>query len=127
MSLPQSLGAYRDCQDLFERATVDPKGIRACLGTYEACFQRRQRMHYFRNLDRKANADTYPQGHPQHGVSVYDDYILQIIQDVEKKFWLYIQPRSGQILEIEGLSEVPDLIDVEGTEILSIEDHSDAN
>jgi hypothetical protein len=127
MSLPQSLGSYRDCQDLFEKATADPKGIRVCLSTYEACFQRRQRMHYFRNLDRRANAEMYPAGHPMHGTSAYDDFILQIIKDTTGLFWLYITPRSGQILHIEGLSEVPDLIDTDGTEVHLIEDQTDAN
>lgn len=126
MSLPQSLGAYRDCQDLFDRAITDPKGIRVCLGTYEACFALRQRMHYYRNLDRKANATLYPADHPLHGTSATDDFILQILMDEDKKFWLYITPRSGQILHIEGLSEVGDLIDVEGGEVHMIEDQSNA-
>jgi hypothetical protein len=126
MSLPTTLGAYRDCADLFLRATFDPKGVRACLSTYEACFSKRQRMHYFRGLDRSANAKTYPSDHPLHGTSAYDDYILQIIKDEDGMWWLYITPRSGQVLHIEGLSEVPDLIEVEGQEVHMIEDQSDA-
>lgn len=125
MSLPTSLGAYRDCADLFNRAMADPKGVRACLTTFEACFQKRQRMHYFRNLDRKANAKTYPTDHPMHGASALDDFVLQIIKDVDGLFWLYISPRSGQIIHIEGLSEVGELIDVEGEEVQLIEDRSE--
>ena len=125
MSLPSSIGAYRDCQDLFDRAKADPKGIRACLGTYEACFQKRQRMHYFRSLDREASKSVYPGDHPSFGLSVYDDLMLTIIPDEDKQWWLYIQPRAGQILHIEGLSEVPDLIDVDATEVQLIEDHTD--
>jgi len=125
MSLPITLGAYRDCEDLFLRACADPKGIRACLGTFEACFQKRQRMHYYRNLDRRANADMYEAGHPMHGASAYDDYVLQIIEDEDGLFWLYITSRSAQILHIEGLSEVGELIDSEGTEVHLIEDRSD--
>lgn len=127
MSLPTSLGAYRDCADLFERAVADPAGIRACLGTFEACFQRRQRMHYFRGLDRKANSEIYPPDHPMHNASAYDDYILQIIKDVEGQYWLYIKPRSAQILHIESLSEVGELIDVEGQEVHLIEDQSNGH
>ena len=125
MSLPQSLGAYRDCQDLFDRAIADPKGIRVCLGTYESCFALRQRMHYYRNLDRKANTTIYAHGHPMHNTSATDDFVLQIIPDLDRLYWLYITPRSGQILHIESLSDVPDLIDVEGSEILAIEDRSE--
>jgi hypothetical protein len=127
MALPNSLGAYRDCADLFDRATIDPKGVRACLGTYEQCFAKRQRMHYYRNLDRRANATTYPTGHPMHNASAFDDYMLQIIKDIDGEFWLYITPRSAQVLHIEGLSEVEDLIDVQGTEVYLIEDQTDAS
>ena len=124
MSLPLSLGAYRDCQQYFERATTDPKGIRLCGGDYDTCFALRQRMHYYRNLDRRANTSTYPTDHPMYGTSVYDDYVLQIIKDEDAKWWLYITARSSQILTVEGLSEVPDLIDVDGHEVLAIEDQT---
>ncbi len=124
MSLPNSLGAYRDCVDLFERTTLDPRGIRACLGTFEACFSKRQRMHHFRTLDRRANAEMYAPGHPMHGTSVYDDYVLQIIKDIDNQYWLYITPRSAQILHIEGLSEIGELIDIEGNEVHLIEDQT---
>jgi hypothetical protein len=126
MSLPNSLGAYRDCQDLFERAFADPKGVRAGFATYDAAFAKRQRMHYYRNLDRNANAKMYPSGHPMHGASATDDYMLRIIKDDDTppKWWLYVEARSAQILHIESLSEVGDLIDVEGGEVHLIEDNS---
>ncbi len=122
MSLPTALRAYDECRDLFDRALDDPKGARACLGTYDACFALRTRMHYFRRLDAKANASAYEQGHPMHGTSVYDTLQVRILSDEDGKFWLYIEPRSGGILAIEGLSEVGDLIEVEGEEVQMIED-----
>ena len=124
MSLPTSLRAYEDCRKLYEAATQDPKGARACLGTYESCVNMRTRMHYFRALDRDANANMYPGDHPMHGVSAYDDYVIQIMPDEDRQFWLYVQPRSARILVIEGLSEVGDLIDTTGEEVLAIEDRS---
>ena len=126
MSMPSSLRAYADCQTLYEAALGDPKGARACLGTYEACVGMRTRMHYFRKLDRDANAKVYAEDHPSHGTSPYDDYVIQIIKDVDGYYWLYAQPRSGKILHIEGLSEIGDLIDVEGEEVMMIEDQSNA-
>ena len=63
MSLPLSLGAYRDCQQYFERATTDPKGIRLCGGDYDTCFALRQRMHYYRNLDNFIDQDVLYRGH----------------------------------------------------------------
>ncbi len=124
MSLPHSLRAYEDCRSLYEAASADPKGARARLGTYDACINMRTRMHYFRKLDRDANAETYPRGDPMHGVSSYDDYVCRIIPDEDNEFWLYVEPRSGQILNIEGLSGVGDLIEVEGHEVHLIEDKS---
>ena len=60
MSQINSLRAYTDCQALFDRALLDPKGARARMGTQEACINMRTRMHYFRKLDRDANAKVYP-------------------------------------------------------------------
>ena len=124
MSLPTSLRAYEDCKALYEAALADPKGARACLGTYDACIHMRSRMHYYRKLDREANASIYELGHPMHATSVYDDFVIQILRDEDGEFWLYMQPRSAKILRIEGLSEVPDLIDVEGEEVHLIEDQT---
>lgn len=125
MSLPNSLRAYADCVTLYDRAMADEKGARACLGTYEACLNMRTRMHYYRNLDRQANANTYPPDHPSHGTSAYDDLVIQIFPDEDGQYWLYISKRSAKILVIEGLSEVADLIDVESSEVHLIEDKSE--
>jgi len=125
MSHSNSLRAYTDCEKLFQSALADPKGARACLGTYEACMQLRGRMNYFRTLDRKANAETYDRGHPMHGASIYDPYIVQILEDEEHEFWLYIQPREANILVIEGLSSLDDNVtDTESHEVHQLEDHS---
>lgn len=127
MSLPTSLRAYEDCRDLYDAASADHKGARACLGTYEACINMRTRMHYFRKLDREANADTYPQGNPMHGVSTFDDFAIQIIKDEDDQFWLYIERRSAKILHVEPLSEVGDLIEADSTEVHLLEDRTNGS
>jgi hypothetical protein len=81
MSLPTHIGAYDDCRDIFERATLDPKGARAKAGTREAAVALRTRLHYFRTLDRQANADIYDAGHPMHGRSLYDGFLVELIRD----------------------------------------------
>lgn len=131
MSQINSLKAYTDCQTLFEAALADPKGARAKLGTQDACINMRTRMHYFRKLDREANKRTYPVNDPMHGTSVYDPYIVQMFKDEDGDWWMYVSPRS-KILQIEGLSEVPDLIDAnvldgEAHEIHQIEDQSNGH
>lgn len=123
MSLPTSLGAYLDCRQLFDAALADPKGARACLGTWEACRNMQSRMNYFRSLDRIANKEIYPKGDPKWGISAYDPYVVQLMEDADGEWWVYVQPRD-KILVIEGLSEVEPLIEVEGTEVHLIEDQS---
>lgn len=120
MSLPTSLASYRDCQSLYEKAAKDPKGIRAKLGTYEACVQMRTRMHYFRTLDREANAKTYPEGHPTHGVSPFDDFVVTIERDEDGEYWLYITARSAKIITVESLTSYEEITDTEGTEVFAI-------
>lgn len=127
MSQIKSLRAYTDCQKLFEAAMADPKGARCLVGTQDACTNMRTRMHYFRKLDRDANEATYPAGDPMHGTSMYDPYVVRILPDEDGSWWIYVEPRANADMIIEGLSEVPPLIDItegEAHEVHAIEDHS---
>jgi hypothetical protein len=111
MSLPTHIGAYDDCRDIFERATLDPKGARAKAGTHEAATSLRTRLHYFRTLDRRANAGVYASDHPMHGRSLYDGFMVELIRDEDSDWWAYVTPRRDKILALEGLSEVGDLLE----------------
>lgn len=125
MSLPTSIKAYADCATLYEAASADPKGARACFDTHDAAINMRSRMHYYRSLDRKANGEMYELGHPMHNTSAYDDFYIQDpIIDEDGLYWLYIKRRSASILKIEGLSEVGDFIETNATEVHLIEDHT---
>lgn len=125
MSLPTSLSAYRDCQELYDKAGEGSKGARAKLATEEQCIGLRTRLHYFRKLDREANAEIYPQGHSQHGQSPYDDYVVQIFADEDGDgWWLYITKRTAAWLALEVLNDDDGLIDGDAHEVHAIEDHS---
>lgn len=129
MSQINSLRAYTDCEKLFLAASADPKGARCLIGTQEACMNMRTRMHYFRKLDREANEATYPPGDPMHGSSIYDPYVVRILPDEDGQWWVYVEPRASENMIIEGLSEVPPLIemnviDVDSHEVHQIEDKS---
>ncbi len=132
MSQINSLRAYTDCQKLFDAAMADPKGARCLVGTQEQCINMRTRMHYFRKLDRDANLGVYPEGHAMHGTSIYDPYVVRLLPDEDGQWWMYVEPRNGDNLIIEGLSDTPDLIDlnatdVDGHEVHMIEDKSNAS
>lgn len=111
MSLPTHIGSYDDCRDIFERASLDPKGARAKAGDHAAAISLRTRLHYFRTLDRRANAEIYEAGHPMHGRSLYDGFLVELIPDVDDDWWAYVTPRKDKILALEGLSEVGDLVE----------------
>jgi len=126
MTLPSALGAYNECQQLFDKALEGHNGARAKFDDQSTCINMRTRLHYFRKLDRDANAKTYPADHPQHGQSLYDDFVVQILPDEDGDWWIYIQRRSSKIRALETLDEDDGLVEVESTasEVHQIEDHS---
>jgi hypothetical protein len=129
MSLPTSISAYRAEQEAFDTASQGEKGARFCLGTYEACVGFRQRLHYFRSLDRKQATEIYPTGDPRHGISSYDEFEVTILPDEDGEHWVYIQRRSAKFKAVELLDNDHDLIPVEPVEgeaheVHQIEDHS---
>lgn len=132
MTLPTSLAAYPDCAQLWDAALADSSGARGCAGSYESAINMRSRMHYYRNLLRKQNLTVYPPEHPRHGTSAYDHLYIQLFPDEDGQYWLYVQPRDGKLLAIEGLSDTPPLleatptiIDGEAHEIHQIENLSE--
>lgn len=108
MPLPNSRLAYQDCYDLFNQALADDKGIRVAMESEAAAITFRMRMHHARGLDRELNAQVHPKGAPMHGQSVYDPLILRLREDTDDNWWIYIEPNTAQIGEVESLSEVPD-------------------
>lgn len=98
--------AFSDCFDLMEKAINDPKGIRVKFATYEDAFNFRLRLHSARKIDRRDNLDTYSEGHPMHGRSIYDQITVRI-----KRFdggaWLRLERIDTREFIIESLSEPP--------------------
>jgi len=103
MTLPTSRLAYHDCFEAMDAALADPRGAR--IKTPDAGHLR-MRMHQGRNLDRKENAQTYEEGHPLHGRSIYDKLVLRV-KIIKSETYLYIEQikLNG---EIESLANVTD-------------------
>lgn len=104
MSWNRSPLAFADVQDAFERALAHKRGIRIKCSTHSEAIQKRSRFNFYRILNRKQNAETYPNDHIMHGVSVYDQLILRIPRrGSEDDKYLYIEQRSVDDMQIEEL------------------------
>lgn len=122
MALSNSLLAYDDCQQFFEKAVEDPKGARRPFPTEDQAIRWRMRCHQFRKLHREQNAAVYPLGELLHGRSEYDVFTLTIKYSPDGYHWVYAERVTLEPGEIEGLSEVPELAQEER---MLLEDHSD--
>ena len=105
MSLPTQIAAYGDCIDLYERAKVDPVGIRAFVGKRTDAERLRYRMQMARRLVRDESKRMYDRTDPGWNKSEFDDLILLLRQDVDGDWWIYVQRYGQEIGEIENLSE----------------------
>lgn len=112
MSLPTSLGAYRDCIALYERA-LEEGGIRIEVADFNAATYLRMRMHQARSLDRKSNKEIHldEPDHPMYDRSPFDGLACQIRQSAKTgKYWLYIDNTGIDVekANIQSLAEVED-------------------
>lgn len=83
MTMPKSIDAYKECDDIFERALNSPKGFFVIFADERSAIQFRIKMNVYRDKLRKKNRGIYPEDHPQHGTSPYDAYKIAI--DPENK------------------------------------------
>lgn len=106
MSPPNSRLAYTDCYDIMNAAIKDGTGARVEVADMNIGTNLRMRIQYARRIDRLDNRMTYEQGDPLYGRSVYDSLVMRLKQ-VDGRFWVYLEVRSIEKLNIESLSEVP--------------------
>ena len=107
MTMPDSILAYQDCLELFDRALADQVGIRVRCSSWDEASYLRLRMHKARSLDRRRNKEAYAIGHQMHGGSAYDELLVTIKADGERIF-IYLKKRKVEEEAVEGLSEVED-------------------
>ncbi len=77
MSFSKSTLAYPDIKDYFERAIDTERGIKITCADEKAATMYKHRINYFRVLHRKDNQRVYPEGHPLHGRSPYDVFVIK--------------------------------------------------
>lgn len=102
MPLSNSRLSYQDCFNIFDAALEDERGVRIQCSDQDKATFLRMRMHNARKIDRKDNAEIYPEGEPMHGQSIYDKLAIRI-RHVEGKVWLYVEQIALEG-KIEGLS-----------------------
>ncbi len=104
MALPNQIGAYEDCLELYEKAAANPKGARRYIGPSNIAKQYQLRMHQARSLLRKEAKRMYPKDDTRYDKSEYDHLKVTIREDTEGDWWAYVEPHGlvvGEIEEIE--------------------------
>ena len=105
MTLPTTLLAYQDCQELLDRALADDHGIRMKVDNYDAATHERSRIHYCRKLVREENCTIYEPGDPMYAKSVYDCVVVRI-KNIAGEFYLYLERNDKIRGKVESLSEI---------------------
>jgi hypothetical protein len=111
MAVSTSRLAFSDCFELLERAINDEVGIRVKFASYDDAFNFRLRLHQARRIDRTDNVDSYPEGHPLYGRSIYDQLSCKI-RNFNGGAWLRIERIDARKFEIESLSEEPSIAEL---------------
>lgn len=95
MSLTNAPAAYRDCYQLYELAATTPGGTRTILGTRSDAVYFQMRMNQARVIQREQSKLAYPLGHSLHNSSEYDSYKVQILEDENSEWWVYVRPHGN--------------------------------
>lgn len=105
MALSESVAAYEDCYDHFDRAKNSPNGIRVLLATEKEAVYLRFRLNQARVLERRDSMRIYDRSDPRYGKSENDCFRISCLPpaDGETGHWVYIQRWSQKI---EGLEEL---------------------
>jgi hypothetical protein len=84
MTLPQSLGAYKDCFAILDQALANPRGLLLRFNTKSEAQYMRSRIYYGRKLE---------QLYSPEGSTDYDHLYITIEEG--DGWWLVIRPRAA--------------------------------
>lgn len=95
-----SVLAYRDLQEVADRAISNGRGVRVSCSTLGEAHVLRSRLYKMRELDRKENKKIYSDpDHALHGRSIYDPLILTPSQSEEGQIYLVVEVSTAERLE----------------------------
>jgi hypothetical protein len=100
MALPNQIGAYNDCADVFERALHGVTRVQFADYGEAKIFQ--LRMTNYRALQRDETRRIYAPDDVRWGKSPYDAFVVRRPrEDPDGLWWVYIEPHGSNILAIE--------------------------
>jgi len=107
LALSESIAAYEDCFDAFDRATRSTKGIRVLFDNKKAAGYFRIRLNQARVLSRREAMRQYERTDPRYGKSEFDKFRVKLVEAAEDtgEWWVYIDP-FGQKEEIQTIEEL---------------------
>ena len=94
MSLTLQPAAYLDCYRLYEQA-VTHTGMRVPFPTEADAKYFQLRMNQARVIQRAESRRIYPPEHVLHGKSEFDEFKVQVKQDVNDEWWVYVSPHGA--------------------------------
>ena len=72
---------FIDCRAILDKALDAKVGIRITYADHGQAVYERKRLHTFRSLARRENANLYDPSDPMHDSCIYDQLILTIAKD----------------------------------------------
>jgi len=105
MALSESIAAYEDCFEYFERAQASERGIRIIVSDYKQACLLRIRLNQARVLQRREAMRIYEREDPRYGKSENDRYrvTLRPVAEGEEGHWVYIEPWAQAVVDVEEL------------------------
>lgn len=104
MSLPNRIGAYNDCFEVFEKALAS--GLRCEFASHPEAAMFMMRLHQARSLQRDEHKRIYERNDPRWGASEYDKLIVRSPrEDGAGHWWVYLELAGSNILSFEPLGD----------------------
>lgn len=91
---------YSDSEEYFEQALASERGIAVDFATAGQATNFMQKLNSFRVKQRKTNSKVYPDGHPLHNRTPWDNIIVRKDPADESRTTVLLQPAK---LEVKGV------------------------
>lgn len=99
MSISQNINSYSDCEEAFNAAIGQAKGVRIHRESKGHATRFMQRLNTYRTLLRKQSKEIYENGDARYNASIYDPFIVR--RDSEDESAVVIEPFQKKDLRIE--------------------------